>query len=346
MKQFIPIALMLLMAPGAIRAQKPAPFTVAFYNTENLFDTLDDPGVMDEEFTPTGEKQWTPERYQDKLQHIARVLTTLDRNEPPALIGLAEVENRQVMLDLIQTQYFSGSYYKVIHENSPDERGIDVGLLYRPDQFEYLRHQSIPIVFPFEPDTRVRDILYVKGVAGGADTLHVFVNHWKSRSGGREATEQMRIFSARVLKRHTDSLLNKNPEANIVAMGDFNDEPANKSLHEVLGAERPEKIRTQKLYNLLYPKDQKGLGTYNYKYEWFMLDNLIVSGGLIKENHGYRIKPRQVKIFDAPWVMYENPKAGMMIPNRTYGGPNYFGGYSDHLAIWGTFRWKGKKQKK
>ena len=342
MKKLPIIALMFLMTLGVLHAQKPEPFTIAFYNVENLFDTVDDPGIMDEEFTPTGEKQWTPERYQVKLRHIARVLTTLDGKHPPALIGLAEVENRQVMLDLVQTKHFSGSYYSVIHENSPDERGIDVGLLYRPDQFKYLNHQSIPITFPFEPDSRVRDILYVKGVAGGADTLHVFVNHWKSRSGGREATEQMRIYSARVLKRHTDSLLNKNPEANIVAMGDFNDEPANKSLHETLGAKQPKKIRTPKLYNLLYPKDQKGLGTYNYKYEWFMLDNLIVSGGLIKEDHGYRVKPRQVEIFDAPWVMYENPKAGMMIPNRTYGGPNYFGGYSDHLAIWGTFRWKGK----
>lgn len=316
------------------------PFTVAFYNVENLFDTVDDPGVQDEEFTPAGVKEWTSGRYQTKLKHIGRVLTSMGNGKAPALIGLAEVENRQVMVELIQSKPFSGAFYSVVHENSPDKRGIDVGLLYRPGSFEYLHHDAIPVKFPFDPDTKVRDILYVKGIAGGSDTLHVFVNHWKSRAGGRKETEKMRNYTAGILKRHTDSILDKNPGANILAMGDFNDEPTSASLYEILEAREPKNIRTKGLYNLLYPKDQRGKGTYNYKYEWFMLDNLIVSGGLIKDEKGYQITPQRVHIFDAPWVMYDHPKAGMKIPNRTYGGPNYFGGYSDHLAIWGTFLWQ------
>lgn len=318
----------------------PGKFTVAFYNVENLFDTEDDPGVEDEAFTPASQKQWTLERYQTKIEHLGRVLTSLGAGDLPALIGLAEIENRQVMLDLIQCHHFSGAYYSIVHEDSPDERGIDVGLLYRPDKFEHLSHQSIPIRFPFDLETKVRDILHVKGLAKGGDTLHVFVNHWKSRYGGREETEKFRVYSAKVLKHHIDSILNRNPEANIIAIGDFNDEPANKSLKGTLGAQTPQNIELKSLYNLLFPKDQEGEGTYNYKYEWFMLDNFIVSGGLMQGEKGYRIAPKDVKIFDAPWLMYDNPKAGMKVPNRTYGGPNYFGGYSDHLAIYGTFHWK------
>jgi len=325
---------------SAGQATRPEKFTVAFYNVENLFDTKDDPGVMDEEFTPASEKEWTQERYQTKIQHIGRVLTSLGDGHFPAIIGLSEVENRQVMLELIHSDQFSGAYYGVVHEDSPDERGIDVGLLYRPDQFKYLSHQSIPISFPFDPETRVRDILYVQGVAKGGDTLHVFVNHWKSRYGGREETEKFRVFSARKLKHHTDSILGRNPQAHIIAIGDFNDEPANTSLKETLGAKIPRDIQMKGLYNLLFPKDQQRMGTYNYKHEWFMLDNFIVSGGLMIGEKGYRIAPEHVKIFDAPWLMYDNPKAGMKVPNRTYGGPNYFGGYSDHLAIYGTFHWK------
>jgi len=315
-------------------------FTVAFYNVENLFDTEDDPGVEDEAFTPASEKAWTLERYQTKLQHVSRVLTSLGSGDLPSIIGLAEIENRQVMLDLIHSNHFSGAYYSIVHQDSPDERGIDVGLLYRPDKFKHLSHQSIPIRFPFDRETKVRDILHVKGLAKGGDTLHVFVNHWKSRYGGRKETEKFRIYSARVLKHHTDSILNQNPEANIIAIGDFNDEPANISLKETLGAKTPQNIQLKGLYNLLSPRDQQGEGTYNYKYEWFMLDNFIVSGGMMQGEKGYAIAPENVKIFKAPWLMYDNPKAGMKVPNRTYGGPNYFGGYSDHLAIYGTFQWK------
>lgn len=336
------ILLILVLLTNIIAAQessvKDNEFTVAFYNTENLFDTLDDPDTYDEEFTPHGDKKWDPERYRKKLSDISRVLSSLHTGELPELIGLAEVENQNVLEDLLQTEHFEEAFYGIIHHNSPDVRGIDVALLYRADAFDLLSARFIPIRFPFDPESKVRDILYAKGVSG-PDTLHVFVNHWKSRSGGREETENKRIFSAKVLKSKTDSILNRNPDAKIIAMGDFNDEPVNRSLYKTLQAKDPAELQQgTRLYNLMIPADEKDKGTYNYKYEWYMLDNLIVSKAFLKNGKGYTIAPEQVHIFNPPWLMYDHPKAGMKIPNRTYGGDNYYGGISDHLAIYGTFR--------
>ncbi|MCF8335039.1 MAG: endonuclease [Bacteroidales bacterium] len=314
-------------------------FTVAFYNVEDLFDTRNDPNTYDDAFTPSGEKHWTAERYMQKLDHIGRVLTSLNVHEYPEIIGMAEVENRQVLLDLIRSDRFNSAYYKIVHENSPDMRGIDVAMLYRPDEFQYIQHHSIPIQFPFDPESKVRDILHIKGVAAEKDTLHVFINHWKSRAGGRKATEQKRIYSARVLKRYTDSLIHHNPKARIVIIGDFNDEPRNKSLSQVLEAECPGQEKEEgNLYNLMCEKTRDGRGTYYYRKEWYRLDNFIVSSPLLKER-GYHISGDKVRIFDPPWVLYAPPGEGEKIPDRTYGGNDYYGGYSDHLAIYGTFRY-------
>jgi len=318
---------------------KDKEFTVVFYNTENLFDTKDGPAVYDEEYTPSGSKKWTTKRYQKKVNDIAKVVSSANPKGLPEIIGLAEIENKAVLESLLETEHFSGGYYGIVHEDSPDVRGIDVALLYKADAFDLLHDEFIPIQFPFDPESKVRDILYAKGVAG-KDTLHFFVNHWKSRAGGRKETEQKRTYSARVLEAKIDSILTVNSDAKIIAMGDFNDEPANKSLTKVLGAKNPAAgNKNADLYNLLYPKDKQGEGTYNYQSEWFMLDNLIVSSACMK-GKGYTISPDDVRIFDPPWVMYDHPKAGMEVPNRTYGGDNYFGGISDHLAIYGVFKLK------
>ena len=315
---------------------KDKEFTVVFYNTENLFDTKDGPAVYDEEYTPTGSKKWTTKRYQKKVNDIAKVVSSADPQGLPEIIGLAEVENKAVLESLLETEHCSGGYYGIVHEDSPDVRGIDVALLYKADAFELLHDEFIPIQFPFDPESKVRDILYAKGVAG-KDTLHLFVNHWKSRAGGREETERKRTYSARVLESKIDSVLTVNTDAKIIAMGDFNDEPTDKSLTKVLGAKNPaDRNNNVALYNLLYPKDKQGKGTYNYQSEWFMLDNLIVSPACMK-GEGYTISQNDVHIFDPPWVLYDHPKAGMKVPNRTYGGDNYFGGISDHLAIYGVF---------
>jgi predicted extracellular nuclease len=314
--------------------------TIAFYNVENLFDTIDQPGVDDEEFTPGGEKEWNTKRYTKKIYDIAKVLYSMNPDDLPEIIGLSEIENKNVLNDLIKSDLLEKAHYSMVHYNSPDKRGIDVALLFAPAEFTLLKSRSVPISFPFDPATKVRDILYVKGLAK-KDTIHIFVNHWKSRYGGKKATEQKRVYSARILKNQTDSIFRKNPQAKIAIVGDFNDEPSDKSLNNTLEASSPAKnTQKQELFNLLYPLDKKGKGTYNYKYEWYMLDNFIVSSSFLNAENGYVIQPGNVHIHKPEWLLFDHPKAGMKIPDRTYGGPNYYGGYSDHLAIYGTFHYK------
>ncbi len=316
----------------------PVSLTVMFYNVENLFDTIDDPATHDEDFTPAGEKKWDEARYRKKLEDLARVIGSVVPKGHPVLVGLCEVENRQVVEDLAGTGRLKRAGYRVIHEESPDRRGIDVALMYDPQQFRYLSHRTLPIRFPRDT-TRVRDILYVKGRAD-EEVLHLFINHWKSRSGGERATEQKRIYSAVVLRRAVDSILNFEPQAKILIMGDFNDEPTNMSIMQILmAADKRKNIGRRDLYDLMY--DQHNLhdtGTYSYKGRWLMLDQIIVSYPLLLDRHGWHTTYDGGHIFAREWMLYDNPKAGRKVPNRTYGGPNYFGGISDHLPVYVTLQ--------
>ncbi len=315
----------------------PTTLTVMFYNVENLFDTLDDPATQDDDFTPMGAKAWNSERYQKKLEDLAKVIASVVEKDHPVLVGLSEVENRQVTEALARTGKLKRVGYRVVHEESPDRRGIDVALLYDPSRFRYLSHKSLPIRFPRDT-TRVRDILYVKGRAGD-EMLHIFVNHWKSRSGGIRATEQKRIYSAVVLRRAVDSILNFEPQAKIIIMGDFNDEPTNQSVMQILMAANKRKNTGRRdLYNLMYDlHNLHDTGTYSYKGHWLMLDQIIVSYPLLHDRTGWHTRYEGGHIYSSPALLYENPKAGRPVPNRTYAGPNYVGGVSDHLPVYVTF---------
>ncbi len=333
----IVIILFVMFLGVAAEAKDPPRLTVMFYNTENLFDTVDDPATADDEFTPAGRKEWTQERYEKKLEDLAKVITDLLPKGLPDLIGLCEVENRTVLEELARTGRLKKIGYGIVHEESPDRRGIDVALLYNPDRFRYLSHRSMPIRFPRDT-TRVRDILYIKGRAGG-EMLHIFVNHWKSRSGGTRATEQKRIFSAVVLRRAVDSILNFEPQARIIIMGDFNDEPTNMSIMQILmAADKRKNTGRRDLYNLMY--DMHNLhdtGTYSYKGSWLMLDQIIVSYPLLQDKNGWHTGYDGGHIFSEEWMLYDNPKAGRPVPNRTYAGPAYTGGISDHLPVYCSF---------
>ncbi|NPA45120.1 MAG: hypothetical protein GXO49_06275 [Chlorobi bacterium] len=309
-------------------------YVIAFYNVENLFDIYDDPKTYDEEFTPTGKKHWDEKRYEKKLNDLSWVLSNLS-SELPAIIGLSEVENRKVVEDLANTKLLKAGNYKVVHEESPDTRGIDVALMYRSDLFEYVSHKSIPIHVKQEPNSKLRDILYVKGkFAGSNEIFHIFVNHWKSRRGGREETEFKRIACAETLKKEVDKILSKNKDANIIIMGDLNDEPENKSVNTVLFATNNTKhTKPHELYNLMYNKSIKEEGTNSRNYKWFMLDNLIVSQSLVDDKDFY-VENKEGEIFKDDKILYYNAKANFKVPNKTYGGKNYYGGYSDHLAVY------------
>lgn len=307
-------------------------FTIMSYNVENLFDTIDNPQKFDEEFTPAGKKNWNTQRYYKKLNNLARVIKSVNNQELPEIIGIVEAENKQVLEDLAKTNDLRTAHYQVILEESPDFRGIDCGLLYNPDQFKYLSHQTFKVVFPDNPKKTTRDVLYVKGKVK-KDIVHIFVNHWSSRRGGEEKSKPNRVACAKTLKKVIDSVKAVNPDAKIIALGDFNDEPTNKSIRQVLNATNNS---ANELVNIMYNYPNKNQGSYYYRGNYSMIDNFIVSSSLITAKKGFRLKNGEGFILHPEFLCYKN-KSGDMTPNRTYGGKNYYGGYSDHFAIYATF---------
>lgn len=343
--RFLPLLLLPLLflnscGPRAQRGAEAWEVTsqrVVFYNVENLFDTLDTEGVSDEEFTPNSEKEWNSERYQDKLVKLAKVLGAVGEGESPLLIGLSEVENRTVVEDLIATPPLSETPYDIAHSNSPDMRGIDVSLVYNSEAFEVLKQKDVPVHLPADAERKTRDILYVEGLLHGLDTLHVFVNHWPSRWGGQEESEPKRMAAATALRAQVDSIYGVHgADADIIIMGDFNDEPHNRSILLTLGAKGElGPAGNYGLYNLMDTIQAQGRGSYNYRGDWNVLDQMIVSSTLF-DNHGpFFTADTAGGVFLQPWMMHGEDPAEWR-PNRTYGGPNYYGGYSDHLPVYMT----------
>lgn len=309
--------------------------TVVFYNVENLFDTEDDPRKNDDEFTPQSEKKWDKTRYNKKLEDIAKVIAGINKNDLPEIVGLCEVENKKVLNDLVKTGLLANGNYKMVHQESRDHRGIDCALIYRPDEFTVSDYYTVPVHFEDDPGYTTRDILYVKGQTGNQEEFHIFVNHWPSRSGGLAQTEPKRLKAAVILKAKLDLVMAAEPNAHIIVMGDLNDEPDNKSLLEIIEAQPPS-ASGAKLINLMYPDFEKGRGSYNFRGNWDMLDNLIVSSGLL-DDEGFRVVNDRGFIYQKPWMEYRNSD-GEVSPNRTYGGPNYYGGVSDHFPVCFTLK--------
>lgn len=303
-----------------------------FYNVENLFDTIDNQYTIDEQFLPTAEGQWTSERYYTKLNNLAKVISNFD-SDLPIFLGMAEIENKEVIQDLINTEALIKGNYGVVHEESPDQRGIDLGFIYRQDYFKVLSHKNIEVSIENEPDFFTRDILYVKGELKGNDVFHVFLNHWPSRRSGQEESEYKRLRAAIVLRNKVDEILAEDATAKIVIMGDFNDYPDNKSIVEVLRAKDKREFKNGDLYNLAAGLEHENKGTYNYRGDWGMLDQLIISEGAYKSDNGLHITYDNCKILELDWMLYTDPKYGDKKPSKTYGGPEYYGGYSDHLPI-------------
>jgi len=308
--------------------------TIVFYNVENLFDTNNEPDKWDDDFTPGGKLKWTTTRYQEKLTNISKVLSSIEEDELPEIIGLCEVENKVVLEDLISHKNLEKGMYGIAHSESPDKRGIDCALVYQKEAFKYIKHETIPIEFPFDKEYKTRDILYVQGVIGKKDTVNIFVNHWTSRRGGQEKSEPKRIYLAQQLRKAVDKIQNENADAKIIIIGDLNDEPSNRSVKLTLMADNNSDTTNPKgLYNLMYNLEANNEGTYNYKGNWNMLDNLIVSNSLLNGKYGYQTQHDAGKIYRAEWICYKNRK-GIFTPSRSYGGPRYYGGFSDHFPIY------------
>ena len=309
-------------------------FRIMFYNVENLFDTIADPVKNDKDFTPEGSYRWTSFRYYKKLQDVSKVIIAVGGWELPELIGLCEVENRVVLEDLINKTPLRTSDLNIIHKESPDARGIDVALLYRESLFKVLFYDFYEVRFAFAPESKTRDILYAKGVAAGIDTLHIFVNHWPSRRGGKEVSEPRRIAVAEILRSKVDSIFKINPLSNIVIMGDFNDEPYDKSIIEVLKATDDSlKMSETTLFNMIAAYKKKGLGTYKWQYEWNLIDQIIVSAPLTQNRNTLYVKSDGAKIFTEDWLLEDDKSYPGKKLYRTYLGPRYIGGISDHLPV-------------
>ncbi|MCB0762366.1 MAG: endonuclease/exonuclease/phosphatase family protein [Flavobacteriales bacterium] len=335
MRVFIPVVIVLTLgllqccksSEKTVEVITPSDLDITFYNVENLFDTIDDPQKSDEDFTPSGKLQWNTERYQHKLKNLARVISQ-DGKELPEVLGLCEVENRQVVEDLMKMPAFAGVDYRILHRESPDGRGIDVALAYNAAviQFEEVSYIRSKLPHGDRPNTRL--VLYARGMSGG-DTLHVFVNHWPSRHGGQQESEPNRLTVAYNVDQVLDSIRGVNPMAKILMMGDFNDYPNNKSLVEIIQAGKDD---DSPMINLMWDKHKMGEGSYNYRGEWGALDQFVVSPPLVSATKGFQAETETVEFVRFPWLMYVD-KEGVAYPNRTYGGPNYYGGYSDHLSI-------------
>ena len=308
-------------------------FVAMFYNVENLYDTSNDPKTNDDEFTPAGKVPWTEERLNTKINHLGQVISDINKPGMPDIIGFAEVENQQVLEMLTTSAALSKTKYSIVHYDSPDERGIDVALLYNPATFKVITSETLSVTLP--DNDRTRDILYVKGQLTSGEILHVFINHWPSRREGSEISEAKRMAAASVLRARTDVIQKADKQANILMMGDFNDEPSNNSIAKGIGALEPTKsISNNALYSLLYPQFKKGEGSLFYK-DWDLFDQIIVSGNMLSRKKGLRTSITNAAIFSADYLLFKN-KNGEARPNRTM-GDKYFGGYSDHLPVYVKF---------
>jgi Endonuclease/Exonuclease/phosphatase family len=313
-----------------IAEQKDAEYLIAFYNVENLFDTIDDPKVDDEEFLPNSKVSWTKKRYKHKLENLTKALSTLDGKSLPVMIGLCEVENKKVLFDLIGQKPLDQAGYYLLHKDSPDKRGIDVALLFHPEFFKPKYVKFMPIHFPFDQERDTRDILYAKGLVG-KDTAHIFVNHWTSRWGGQEKTEAHRVFIAELIKSFVDSIQSVVKNPNIIIMGDLNDNPDNISMTKGLEAKKmAAPIKKAKLYNLGYNDFLDGHGSLYWK-SWDMFDQFVVSGSLLNTENTFHISPFKQFIHNPDWILHTD-KNGLKRPNRTK-GKSYYGGFSDHLPV-------------
>lgn len=306
---------------------------IMFYNVENLFDIYDDSLTRDEEFLPDGDRHWNANKFYKKINNIYKVILGVGEWNPPAIVALCEVENRFVLNQLVYETPLKKIDYKVIHFESPDRRGIDVALLCRKESFQVDTTFPIPINFPFNKNSKTRDILYVKGTFDNMDTIHLFVNHWPSRYGGYMKTKSKREYVASVLKLVVDSIIAANSQANIVIMGDLNDGPFEESLVDFLQAKTDTSdIINSQLFNLLAISGDAG--TLKYQGNWDLFDQLIVSGSMLNQSGGYKVLGKKAHIFKPEFLLEEDEKYLSVKPFRTYSGFRYIDGYSDHLPVY------------
>jgi predicted extracellular nuclease len=305
-------------------------YTLAFYNLENLFDVVNNPETLDDDFTPDSEKHWTKKRLKKKVNKLGKIISKLGVDEvkhPPLLVGVAEVENKKVLEKLVQSKFLKNKNYQFIHYDSPDERGIDTALLYRKDYVTILDSHvyELDINNPEGEKDYTRDILYVKAIIQNQE-VHILVNHWPSRRDGAEITSYKREAAAQRNIEIITPILETNPDARFVIMGDFNDDPKSKSI---------KLLSTDLLYNPMELLLTKYEGSLNYKGAWNLFDQILISKNFLQQ-YGNDFRFEKADIFNKRIVQeYSGEYRGN--PFRTYVGRKYLGGYSDHFPVYSIF---------
>jgi len=328
--------ILLFLIPLSHYGQKSIIASVGFYNLENLFDIVNDTLTLDEEFTPQGDKNWTEEKYRDKLDRLSTVIKDIGTDYTPdglAILGVSEIENKKVLEDLTQTANLKNRSYQIIHYNSPDDRGVDVALLYQEKYFHVVESKPYSILLKLaNGDTKkTRDVLLVKGYLD-QQLVYILVNHWPSRRGGEIITKPYRLQTAQLNKHIVDSLRSIHPDANYIIMGDLNDNPDNESLTvgiKAIGVKS--KVGKEDFYNPFYWNFDRGEGSTSFNDSWSLFDQILISENLLHQNvDQFQFYKHQIyhKSF-----MLESRGHYKNHPKRTFSGNVYNYGYSDHFPV-------------
>lgn len=344
MKKFVRFSLIavlvsllgLSMAPAKASQQKEGKryqtFGVAFYNLENLFDTINNNGKYDLEFSPKGKRKWDGKKYWSKIEKLSYAIsqmTTPTTPIGPAVIGVSEIENITVLEDLVKAKNIRDWDLKIVHHDSPDRRGVDVGLLYNPKLFKKLHVTNHTLVIPDKPYFKTRDQMCVVGLMGG-QRIAIIVNHWPSRYGGEKESSPLREAAADLTKHICDSLLSIDPSMGIVIMGDLNDDPSNPSCAKVLGAKKKEKeVQPGGFFNPFWKKLDDGIGSYIYRGGWDLFDQIIINYNLLPEGAS-KLKFYKAEVLNKSFLLQTSGQY-KGYPLRTFSGGAWTDGYSDHL---------------
>lgn len=339
--------LLLILAGGAagstgfsVRADNDTPagkkklqmYGVAFYNLENLFDTINNNGQYDIEFSPAGKNNWNGHKYRSKIRNLSHAIsqmTTKATPMGPAVIGVSEIENKSVLEDLVAADAIKDWNLGIIHHDSPDRRGVDVGLLYNPRFFKPIRTTNHTLVVPELPYFKTRDQMCVVGLLGG-QRVGIIVNHWPSRRGGSKESSWLREAAAALSRHIADSLLQVDPNMGIIIMGDLNDDPSNKSCAETLGAVRnPEDCKPGGFYNPFWKKLDDGIGSYIYRGSWDLFDQIIINQNLLPEGAS-KLNFRNAEVLNKEFLKQQDGQY-RGYPHRTFSGGAWTNGYSDHF---------------
>ncbi len=333
MKKLLIFAALVLLTVGMLWGQNKKNAVVGFYNLENLFDTENDPTKNDEQFLPEGDYQWTPERYQKKLENMSSVICLIGKEYGGfVVLGVSEVENKRVLDDLVATDNLKPLNLGVCHHDSPDRRGVDVAFLYSKDRFQIIGTNYFTVKTE-DPNFITRDHFLMTGIVDGTDTVHFIVMHWPSKLGGEKRSMPKRAAAAQTARHIADSILTTNINANIIFMGDFNDNPTAKSLKEYLKPKNKVKeVEKGDLFNPMWKMFQEGIGTYAYRDTWDVIDQIVISSNLVNPvSNTYKFV--SAKVFRKNFMLSQT---GSYIgyPFRTYAAGSYQGGYSDHFPVY------------